>query len=163
VNKTLLAGGLGALAVFGAVIWFAREREPARAEAERPAAEIPAEAVAAPPPRERPSSVVPAGTVPNRPVPTDPRLAALMGAPDDSRVEYIAGADGRVIQEIDNDPASQGFRKPLREYLYAGDKVAGITVYKYLGTQVQVVRAMATYKPDGSVDAYRETTEYVKP
>jgi hypothetical protein len=162
MNGKVLAGGIAVVAVFAAVIHFAREsRTPGvPEEATNTAAATSGEETA---PREAPRSVVPADVTPNRPAPTDPRLAALLGQPENALVEYIAGPDGRVIQEIDNDPASQGYRKPLRDYLYAGDKIAGITTYKYLGTQVQTRRVLVTYEADGSVDELRETTDYAKP
>jgi hypothetical protein len=162
MNVKVISGGIAVVAVFAAVIHFAREsRESGVPEAAtKVAAASPGEETA---PREAPRSVVPAGENPDRPTSTDPRLAALLGQPDNPLVEYVAGPDGRVIQEIDNDPASQGYRKPLRDYLYAGDKIAGITTYQYLGTQLQTRRVLVTYKPDGSVDELRETTGYAKP
>ena len=42
----------------------------------------------------------------------------------------------------------------------AGDQVAALTVYRYLGNQVQVTRTMVSYRPDGTVDQYRESTSY---
>lgn len=160
MSGKVVAGVMVAVAVFGAVVYFAREpggRDVPVASPE--AAAAPAES----PAREAPLSVVPADAAPNRPTSSDPRLTALIGAPGNAVVEYIAGPDGRVIQEIDNDPSSQGYRKPLRDYLYAGDKLAGVTTYHYLGTQVQVRRALVTYKPDGSVDELREMTDYRTP
>lgn len=161
MSRKVVAGLIVAVAVFAAVVYLARE--PASREAPAAAPAVAAADPAESPAREAPFSVVPAGESPNRPAPTDPRLAALIGAPGNAVVEYIAGPDGRVIQEIDNDPSSQGYRKPLRDYLYAGDKLAGVTTYRYLGTQVQVSRVLVTYQPDGSVDELRETTDYRMP
>jgi hypothetical protein len=93
-------------------------------------------------------------------VTTDPRLAALMVSPDNALIEFIPDDTGKVIKEIDNDPNSGGYRKPLREYMYAGDRVVGLVSYKYLGDQVQIVKAAVSYKPDGSVDQYQESTSY---
>jgi hypothetical protein len=93
-----------------------------------------------------------------RPVPADPRLAALMVSPANDLIAFVKGADGRVIQEVDQDPGSPSFRKPLREYTYAGDKVVGVTNYRYLGGQTEVARTAVSYKPDGSVDEFREST-----
>jgi hypothetical protein len=92
------------------------------------------------------------------PVPSDPRLAALMVSPDNGLIEFVVGADGKVIAEIDKDPSSPGFRKPLREYTWSGDKVIGLTSYRYLGDHVEIARTAVSYKPDGSVDRYSEST-----
>ena len=86
-----------------------------------------------------------------------------MVSPPNALIEFIAGADGKVIKEIDNDPSSAGYTKPLREYTYAGDKIIRLVSYKYLGNQVQIVTADVVYKPDGSVDKYRESTNYEHP
>lgn len=158
-----VAAGVAALAVFAGVYWVARDPAPVSPATETPREGVPeseatdvAKGAAAP---EAPVAI----TAASRPVPTDPRLAALLGVPGDALVEYKGGPDGRVILEIDNDPNSKAYRKPLREYGYVGGNLATVTVYKYLGTQVQVIRAVASYKPDGSVDEYRETTDYRKP
>jgi hypothetical protein len=55
--------------------------------------------------------------------PVDPRLAALKISPDNGLIEFVRRADGKVIKEVDTDPNSLGFQKPLREYTYAGDTV----------------------------------------
>jgi hypothetical protein len=83
-----------------------------------------------------------------------------MVSPHDDLIEFFADANGKVIREIDNDPNSAGYRKPLREYTYAGDRVIRLVAYKYLGNQVQVIQADVVYKPDGSIDQYHETTRY---
>jgi hypothetical protein len=159
MKVSFITAGIAAVAVFAGVYWFARDRAPA------PAAEIPGEAPATPPADANPADAAPpsAALPPTRPAVNDARLEALIGPPDDAMVEYRAGPDGRVIQEVDNDPNSPGYRQPLRDYSYVGGQVAAITVYKYLGDQVQVIRATASYKPDGSIDQYNETTEYRKP
>src|SRR5688572_29578453 len=56
-------------------------------------------------------------------MPADPRLAALMISSDNGLIEFVRSTDGKVIKEIDRDPNSLGYQKPLREYTYAGDKV----------------------------------------
>lgn len=168
MSRGVLIALVAAVAVFAGVLWFARD-------VAIPAAPGAAAASATPPeasrnPREAPPTAATerapvttvAGAAAKRPESPDPRLAALMGASGQAMVEYVPGVDGRVIREIDNDPNSQGYRKPLRDYSYAGDKVAAITSYKYFGDQVRIIRAVASYKPDGTVDQYRETTEYVK-
>ena len=83
-----------------------------------------------------------------------------MKSPDNELVEYFADAEGRVIREIDNDPNSEGFRKPLREYTYAAGRVIRLVSYNYLGKQVQVIQADVVYRPDGSIDKYQESTHY---
>jgi hypothetical protein len=90
--------------------------------------------------------------------PADPRLAALMVSPRSDLIEFVAGADGKVIKEIDQDPSSLGFRKPLREYSYSGGKVVGLTAYRYLADHVEITRTVVSYKADGSVDQYLEST-----
>jgi hypothetical protein len=111
-----------------------------------------------------PHSSVPGGT-PSEPqrtdskrVPPDPRLTALMVSPDNDLIEFVRGSDGKVITEIDNDPSSPGFRKPTREYTYSGDKVIGLTSYRYLPGHVEISRTTVSYKPDGSVDQWAEST-----
>lgn len=90
----------------------------------------------------------------------DPRLAALEVSPDNGFIEFVVGADGKVIQENDKDPSSPTFRRPLREYMYSGNDVIGLTSYHYEGDQVQITRTAVSYKPDGSIDQYRESTSY---
>jgi hypothetical protein len=157
MKKAIIIGAL-AVAVFAGVIYFARDSgdqlpaaaqpsdERARAETAKPVAAAPAPA--------------PKSGTPSRPATTDPRLAALMVSPDNALIEFVPDDTGKVIKEIDNDPNSAGYRKPLREYMYAGDRVVGLVSYKYLGDQVQVVKAAVSYKPDGSVDHYQESTSY---
>src|SRR5688572_28443800 len=97
-----------------------------------------------------------------RSVPTaDPRLAVFQVSPDNGLTEFIPGADGRVIREVDKNPASWGFGKTLREYSYAGDKVATLTAYDYGGAQVRVTRIQVSYNPDGSVHQFRESTDFL--
>jgi hypothetical protein len=91
-------------------------------------------------------------------VPPDPRLTALMVSPDNDLIEFVRGSDGKVITEIDKDPSSPGFRKPTREYTYSGDRVIGLTSYRYLPGHVEISRTTVSYKPDGSVDQWAEST-----
>ncbi len=90
----------------------------------------------------------------------DPRLAALAVSPDNGLIEFIHGSDGKVISEIDKDPSSPGFRKPTREYTYSGDQVIALTSYRYLPDHVEISRTSVSYKPDGSIDRYAESTSY---
>ena len=91
---------------------------------------------------------------------TDPRLAALSVSPDNGLIEFIAGPDGKVIKEIDNDPGSPSFKKPLREYTYSGNQVIGLTAYRYAGDHIQISTTRVSYKPDGSIDQHREKTDF---
>ena len=93
-----------------------------------------------------------------KPVPPDPRLAALMVSPDNDLIEFVRGSDGKVITEIDKDPSSPGFKKPMREYMYSRGKVIGLTAYRYLPDHVEISRTAVSYKPDGSIDRYAEST-----
>jgi hypothetical protein len=92
--------------------------------------------------------------------PPDPRLAALSVSPDNGSIEFVRGSDGKVITEIDREPSSPGFGKPAREYMYSGDKVIGLTAYRYLPDHVEIERTSVSYKPDGSVDRYEASTSY---
>ena len=159
MKKTHIAAAIAVIAVFAGVLYFAGDFRtdssakavPAKTEAAPP---VPVDPVAAQPPVSK-------STVASRPVTSDPRLAALMVSPDNGLIDFFADPEGRVIREIDNDPNSPGFGKPLREYTYAGTQVIRLVSYRYLGGQVQIVQADVTYKPDGSVDRYEERTDYV--
>lgn len=95
-----------------------------------------------------------------RPVPPDPRLTALAVSSPNDLIEFIRGPDGQVIKEIDKDPASLGFNKPSREYLYSHGKVTGLTAYRYTANQLEITRTTVSYKPDGSVDDLISQTTY---
>jgi hypothetical protein len=163
MNKAFIAGAVAVVAVFGGVIWFASDRgetPQATPVAADPAA---ADKAAAPEPL-RSTSGLPveaqkaAGT--GTAVPADPRLAALAVSPDNGLINFVTGDNGKVIREVDNDPNSPSYQKPLREYMYAGDRVVGLTSYQYQGDQVQISRTVVTYKPDGSIDQYLESMRY---
>jgi hypothetical protein len=96
------------------------------------------------------------------PQPLDPLLAPLQVSPDNRLIKFIVGENGKVIAEIDQDPGSASFGKPMREYLYYGDKVVGLTAYRYAGDRVEVTRTAVSYKPDGSVDAVWELAKEIK-
>ena len=156
--KKAMVIGAASVAVFAGVFYLLRD-----------SATPPAAQVSPPEERAQPKAVIPqpvepvpvsrSGTPP-RPVVADPRLAALMVSPDNAMIDFVVGSNGKVIKEIDKDPSSPGFGRPLREYSYAGEQVAALTVYRYLGNQVQVTRTMVSYRPDGTVDQYRESTSY---
>jgi len=159
MNKSLVLGAIAVVAVFAGVIWW--KREPAQ-QAASPAVAEPAPGEPPRPARPEPTAVS-RSTAGSRPVPSDPRLASLMVSPENALIEFFSDPQGRVIREIDNDPNSAGYRKPLREYTYAGDQVIRLVSYRYLGDQVQVVTADVTYRPDGSVDQFHESTRYEMP
>lgn len=158
MKKTTIAAAIAVVAVFAGVIYFAGDFA-----GETPAKSVPAKTGTVPvepvnPVAARPS--VSKSTAAARPKTADPRLAALMVSPNNDLIEFFADPEGRVIVEIDNDPQSSGYRKPLREYTYAGTQVIKLVTYRYLGSQVQVVTADVVYKPDGSIDRYEESTRY---
>lgn len=95
-----------------------------------------------------------------RPIPADPRVAAMQPSPDNGLIEFVRGPAGKVISEIDNDPGSLSYRKPLREYMYSGDQVIGLISYRYMGDQIEITKTAVAYKPDGSVDNYKQDTSY---
>jgi len=156
-GKTLIAL-VSAAAVFGGVFYFTgrgkHEVAPRADEVAEPASNVREAGVVAPSAATVNASASPA---------TDPRLAVFRVSPDNGLIEFIPGPDGRVIKEIDKDPASPGFGKPLREYSYAADKVVALTAYHYDGKAVQVTRTHVSYHPDGSVDQFRETTATTSP
>ena len=161
MNRTLVAGGIAVVAVFAGIVYFAREPAPPAQSTDQRAA--PAVAQPAPDEGMKPQGAklpVTRSSAAARPVTTDPRLAALMVSPNDDLIEFVAGADGKVFKEIDNDPNSIGYRKPLREYTYAGNQVIRLVAYKYLGDQIQIIKADVVYKPDGSIDKFQESTSY---
>ena len=148
MRKTLVAGGIAVVAVFAGVLYFARDPAPQTAATGQPSEGQSSQGEGA---DGREADRFGSGPL-QRPAVSDPRLAALMVSPDNAMIEFVAGSNGKVIKEIDNDPNSPGYRKPLREYTYAGDRVVVLTAYQYLADQVQIRRIMVTYKPDGSVD-----------
>ena len=168
MNKAVVTVVAAAAAVFGGVWYFSTQSASKALDAQPSAGETvpgavqpgPGEAADATPSAAA-AAIGPMDSK-GRPVPTDPRLAALMVTPENALIEYVKGADGRVIQELDNDPNSPRFRKPLREYLYAGANVAGLTTYRNVGGQVEVTRVLVSYKDDGSIDQYRETVGHEK-
>lgn len=165
MNRTMVAGALAVVAVFAGVIYFARDSADESA-AESAAAVEAGDASARPAAQPagsasgRPIDPASRTTAASNPVPYDPRLAGLAVSQDNGLIQFIVGSDGKVIQEVDNDPNSPGYKKPTREYLYAGDQVVGLTQYRYLGDQVEITKTLVSYKPDGSVDQFNETIDY---
>ena len=162
MSRTWIAGGIAVIAVFAAVFYIAREpAAPATAAAPVTTAEpAPGESGAeSPAPSPAPGGQAPVAAL-VRPVPPDARLAALMVSPDNGLVELVPGPDGRVIKEIDKDPNSPGFSKPLREYTWAGDRIVGVRSYRHLGKQTEIVTARVSYRPDGSVDQIEQSSNF---
>lgn len=93
----------------------------------------------------------------------DPRLEVFRVSPDNGLIGFVTGDNGQIIQEIDKDPNSFGYGKSAREYLYAGDRVVGLTAYQYLGYTVQVTKTMVAYDSDGSVRDFQESTTFMEP
>ncbi len=99
-----------------------------------------------------------AGSAASVSAPTDPRLIALAVSPDNGLIEFVRAPDGKVIAEIDKDPNSAGFGKPSREYLYSGDQVVAVTAYRYFPDHTEISQTRVSYKPDGSVGQFAEST-----
>jgi len=160
MNRPVVLGAIAAVAVFAGVIYWSREPAQRSAQTQVPAKAEKPPALPAPPTVPAGPGLVSSSTPPPRLAPADPRVAVLMASPNNALVEYFSDAEGRVIKELDNDPNGPGYRKPLREYSYAGKQVISVVSYHYLGSQVQVVTTDVTYKPDGSVDQFHESTRY---
>jgi hypothetical protein len=151
--KTWIVAALAVIAVFAGVYYLGRSAGEQPAAPVRPAADAP---VMAPPTQRTSRSVLEPAA---KPTAADPRLAALMVSPDNGLIEYVVGPEGKVIREIDKDPNSPGFRKTLREYTYAGDRVVALTSYRHENGQVRSTRTIVTYKADGSIDRFLESTD----
>lgn len=166
VKNSIVAGALAVGAFVAGVLYLKHD----------PATQSPASMQSAPDQRAKAESAPPAASAPrsagsgralseprrtdSTQMPADPRLAALMVSPDNGLIEFVRAANGKVIAEIDQDPSSLGFKKPLREYIYSRDKVVGLTAYRYLPEHTEISRTSVSYKPDGSVDQYAESTSY---
>jgi hypothetical protein len=159
--KPVVIGALVVAAFIGGVLFFKHDWSGSRAAVTRPsaAAQVASEGTsAAGNAGESPHDAKPPVTTSSSQVPSDARLAALAVSPDNGLIEFVRAPDGKVIAEIDNDPGSPGFRKPSREYLYSGNKVVGLTAYRYFADHVEINRTSVSYKPDGSVDDLAEST-----
>jgi len=152
-RKTTVVGALALTAVLAAVVYFTGDSQD-RAAATSSASDKKAgggPTTGAPSHNGRPDST---------PVPPDPRLAALRVSPDNGLIKFVVGDNGKVIAEIDQDPASLGFGKPTREYTYMGDKVVALTAYRYMSDHVEISRTLVAYRADGSVAEIKESTNY---
>ncbi|HMN46395.1 MAG TPA: hypothetical protein PKE27_17585 [Povalibacter sp.] len=160
-RTTVVTGIVVAVAIAGAIYLNRRSTDdaPPRTDAAAQQASLPKEGVRTDS-TPAASAVAQLSSAPVRPAPDDPRLVALQVSTDNGLIEFIKDANGKVIQEIDQDAGSLGFRKPLREYMYAGDKMIGVTSYQYFPDHVQVNTTAVSYKPDGSVDQLIESTTY---
>lgn len=162
MRKSIVIGGIALGVVIASALYVGHESTPEPASPTA-AARDQREAAAPTLPDARTSngtSDVPSPSSDHRSVPADPRLAALAVSPPNDLIEFVVGDNGKVIAELDKDPASISFKKPLREYTYVGDRVIGLTAYRYLPDQVEVSRTRVSYKPDGSVDDFLEDTTY---
>jgi hypothetical protein len=153
-SKTIVVGALALTAVLAAVVYFTGDSQDRAAATTSSASDKNAgggPTTGAAPHNGRPDST---------PLPPDPRLAALQVSPDNGLIKFVVGDNGKVIAEIDQDPASLGFGKPTREYTYMGDKVVALTAYRYMSDHVEISRTLVAYKPDGSVAEIKEATNY---
>jgi hypothetical protein len=164
VKKPIVAGVAALAAVIAAAVLLKNDSPApgapptAASIVQRPNNEI--AATTGQPPVTPGAAAAASGQTDAHPVPADPRLAALAVSPPNDLIEFIRGPDGQVIKEIDKDPASPGFNKPSREYMYSRGKVTGLTAYRYSGDQLEITRTAVSYKPDGSVDELIEQTTY---
>jgi hypothetical protein len=156
MRKPIVFGAIAVAAVFAGV-WYFAGRETGLTTVDPPSAPADRSSVAAATPAAR--APAPASAAVSA-APSDSRLQALMVSPDNGLIEFVKDADGKVIREIDQDPSSARFGKPMREYTYSGNQVVGLTTYKHLGNQIQVSRVMVAFRSDGSIEQYRETTDY---
>ncbi|MBL8271744.1 hypothetical protein [Steroidobacter sp.] len=164
MNKPIVAGVAVLAAVIAAAVLLKNDSPepdpppPATASTEQQPDNETAATVVQPPVTTAATSVP--GQTDAHPVPSDPRLTALAVSPPNDLIEFVHGSDGQVIKEIDKDPASPGFNKPSREYMYSHGKVTGLTAYRYSVNQLETTRTAVSYKPDGSVDDLISQTTY---
>jgi hypothetical protein len=156
MRKSAVLGALAVSVVFAGA-WYLASREAAPATVQ--ASSTPADrsgATAATPtaPARAPAGAAGSGAQ------SDSRLQALMVSPDNGLIEFVKDADGRVIKEIDQDPSSPNFGKVSREYTYSGNQVVALTTYKHLGSQIQISRIMVSFKPNGTIEGFHESTNY---
>jgi hypothetical protein len=163
-SKSIVVGALVLIAIAGGLVYFTGESTDRPAATTPPALDEnagagPAAGVASHDARSQRGPASMPGRA-DAPPGGDPRLAALQVSPDNGLIKFVTGDNGKVIAEIDQDPASPGFGKPTREYVYVGDKVVALTAYRYLRDHVEITRTLVAYNPDGSVAEVKESTNY---
>ncbi len=84
--------------------------------------------------------------------------AKLALSEDNGKIEFVKDAQGVVIKELDQDPASISFQKPLREYGYLNGKVNSVTRYEYNSGKVTAHKLQVTYDSAGELSDYRESS-----
>jgi hypothetical protein len=158
-TRTVVVGAVALAAAIAGVVWLTGDPVDQHAAATTPSA---SDSSAGAGPVSTPGSQNQPAPASQRAdaMPADPRLAALQVSPDNGSIKFVVGDRGKVIAEIDQDPASLGFGKPSREYIYMGDKVVALTAYRYMSDHVEITRTMVAYQPDGSVAEIKETTSY---
>ena len=168
MNKGVVVGALVVAAFVAAVVYLApgsADKPAATSDAATSRTDAGAADTTAPSAVPQSSGPSPAAAASGQPgaathAPSDPRLIALAVSQDNGLIEFVRGTDGRVIAEIDKDPSSPSFRKPTREYLYSGDRVTGLTAYRYFADHTEISRTAVAYKTDGSVDRIVEDTRF---
>jgi hypothetical protein len=165
MKKPIVIGALAIAGYVAAVVYLGHDAaNPSKATTEAASAQAGKRAGAASTgiaPASRPAGVGPSAagiSTSNAVGPSDPRLAVLAVSQDNGLIQFVRLPDGKVISEIDKDPASPSYGRPLREYMYVGDKVIGLTAYRYLGDHIEIDKTMVSYKPDGSVDRFAQST-----
>jgi hypothetical protein len=156
MKRSLVAASLVVAAVLAGAFWL---RSSPRSTVSSPAAATRESAVTAAP-SISPAPTIMRGSVASRPATPDPRLAALISSSDGTPADFLLDADGHLIKEVGSDRHSPSYRRPLREYTYVGDKLIRLVKYIYTGKQTQIIQADLAYKPDGSIEQYRETTRH---
>jgi len=155
MKRSLVAASLVVAAVLAGDFWL--RSSPVSSKASSPVAPA-SKAVVAAAPSIPPAPAILRGSVASRPAAPDPRLAMLIASSDGAPTDFLLDADGHLIKEVDSDRHSPTYRRPLREYTYAGDKLIRVVKYVYTGKQTLITQADLAYRPDGSIDQYRETT-----
>ena len=162
MKKSIVVGGIALGVIVAGFLYFGRESTPESASPNSAAREQRDGATPAVPGAQQAEDASGASSrrSDGRPLAPDPRLATLAVSPPNDLIEFVVDDNGKVIAELDKDPASISFKKPLREYMYAGDRVIGLTAYRYLPDQVEVSRTRVAYKPDGSIADFAQATTY---
>lgn len=83
--------------------------------------------------------------------------AKLALSTDNGNVEFIKNTQGQVIRELDQDPTSPSFKKPLSDYGYQNGKVNSVTRYEYNAGLVTIYRLQVAYDAAGNIVDFRES------